>query len=512
MDALKVRFLQRNLTIEQVLPAGLSVEVGRYSKTVFGGCDKAELEITGDPTDQFEFLNYLRDGIEIFDENGNEVWWGFVQRVEISHGEVQITADLDEMSNKIALAYNLISAGGNTVGVRRTTSWITDADSIAKFGTKELLESGGSMNAVEAVSMATRLRNEVSFPRVYVTSGGSKPKVRLECLGWWHTLGWRYCNVPTELALSFQTIGGGSIALMDGVRIAQSFTATSDINLAEVAIHVRKVGGAGDISIALCGTDSAGLPGDSIRSGSINAADISTIADWIKAAFSEPVILVPGKLYFLTIESAWSTESSYQVITLDPNNGYGGGKFFEFVEDAWVESEKDMPFRLYNNVLTETSQQLQNYLTDSGQFFSKVHIHDRSGLYAESYRNGDTTALTEAEDMLEIGTANYLRMLARVNADRSVEVWEQPEEPITPAIEIRADNRLYYRTGTPVGEHFDPTGRWISIEPIVLGVLQNTNLLGMKNFFCDSMEWSESGLQLRPANWKNPYNLRITNG
>lgn len=509
---MKVRFLQRNLITEQVLPAGLSVEVTRYSKTVFGGCDRAEIEITGDPTDQFEFLNYLRDGIEIFDENGNEVWWGFVQRVEISHGQVQLTADMDEMSNKIALAYNLISAGGNTVGVRRTTPWITNADSIAKFGAKELLESGGSMNAVEAITMATRLRNEVSFPRVYVTSGGSKARVTLECLGWWHTLGWRYCNVPTELALSFQTIGSGSVALMDGVKVAQSFTATSDINLAEVAIHVLKVGGAGDISIALCGADSAGLPGDSIRSGSINAANISTTADWIKAAISEPVVLVPGKLYFLTIESTWSTESSYQVITLDPNNGYGAGKFYEFVEDTWEETEKDMPFRLYNNILTETSQQLQNYLVDSGQFFSRVHIHDRSGLYAESYRNGDTTAQTEAEDMLEIGTSNYLRLLARVNTDRSVEVWEQPEEPNAPAIEIRSDNRLYYRTGSPVDEHFDPTGRWISIEPIVLGVLQNTNLVGMKNFFCDNMEWSKNGMQLRPANWKNPYNMRITDG
>ena len=141
-----------------------------------------------------------------------------------------------------------------------------------------------------------------------------------------------------------------------------------------------------------------------------------------------------------------------------------------------------------------------------------MHIHVRSGLYAESYRNGDTTAQTEAEDMLEIGTSNYLRLLARVNTDRSVEVWEQPEEPNAPAIEIRSDNRLYYRTGSPVDEHFDPTGRWISIEPIVLGVLQNTNLVGMKNFFCDNMEWSKNGMQLRPANWKNPYNMRITDG
>lgn len=508
----QVRFLQRNFVTEQVLPAGLKVEVTRYTKTVFGGCDKAEIEITGEPERLFELINYLRDGVEIYGGNGNPVWWGYVQRVEIPHDKIQIVVDLDEMNNKIAIAYNLISAGGNTIGIRGTSPWITDEDSITKYGVKELLESGGSMNAVEAISMATRLRNELSFPRVYVVSSQQKT-ARIECYGWWHTLGWRYCFVPTELALSFQTIGSASVALMEGVKVAQSFTATSDINLAEVAIHVRKVGGAGDININLCGADSTGLPGDNIRSATINAANINSTADWIKAAFTETVLLTPGDRYFLTFESAWSNESSYQIITLDPNNGYGAGKFFEFSEDVWVETEKDMPFRLYNNVLTETSQQIQNYLTDSGQFFSRVFINDRSGLYAESYRNGDTTAITEAEDLLAIGTSDYLRLLAKVNPDRSVEVWKEPPEPLNPAVEIRSDNQLYYRTGATVEENFDPTGRWISTEPILWGVIENATLLGTKNFFCDGMEWSkDGGIQMRPANWKNPLNLRITNG
>jgi hypothetical protein len=497
---------------EQVLPAGLKVEVTRYTKTVFGGCDKAEIEVTGEPERLLELINYLRDGVEIYDGNGNPIWWGYVQRVEIPHEKVMVVVDLDEMSNQVAIAYNLISAGGNTIGIRGTSPWIIDEDSIAKYGIKELLESGGSMNAVEALSMATRLRNELSFPRAYVVSS-QQITARIECYGWWHTLGWRYCYVPTELALSFQTIGNAAVALFDGVKIAQSFIASSDINLAEVGIHVRKIGGPGDINIALCKVDPDGLPGDNIRSATINAALISSTTGWVKAPFTETVLLTPGEKYFLTLESAWSTESSYQIVTLDPNNGYGGGKYFKLVDNVWVETAKDMPFRLYNNVLTETSQQLQNYLTDSGQFFSQVIVNDRSGLYAESYRNGDTTAITEAEDLLAIGTSDYLRLLARVNPDRSVEVWKEPEEPLNPAVEIRSDNKLYYRTGAPVEENFDPTGKWISIEPIIWGIAENTTLLGTKNFFCDGMEWTrENGVQMKPANWKNPLNLRITNG
>lgn len=508
-----VRFLQRGLITEQALPAELEVEVENYSKTIFGGCDRAEIMVRGKQELLFELINYLRNGVEIYDEFGNAVWWGFVGRAEIANGETEITADLDEMSNKIAVAYNLISAGGSTVGLRRTSPWVEDADSIAKFGTKELLESGGSMTAVEALGLATRLRNEMSFPRAYVVSGGRKGEAKLECFGWWHTLGWRYCRVPTELALSFQTIGEAGTALLDGVKVAQSFRATSDINLAEVEIHARKVGGAGDINVGLCPVDAEGKPGEPVRSGTIHSADIGMTAEWVKAVFQEALMLVPGKTYFLTLESDWSTESSYQVITLDQNNGYQSGTFMEFIDDQWVEAQKDMPFRLYNNVLTETSQQIQNYLTDSGQFFRRVFIESRSGFYAESFRNGDTTTLTEAEDLLRIGTSNYRRLLAKVNADLSVEVWEAEDEPIRPAVEVRADNRLYWRAGAPVGEHFDPVGMWISIEPVFIGALENATLTGKKSFFCDAMEWSRgSGLKMKPAHWKNPYNLRIANG
>lgn len=511
---MKVRFLQRNFRHEETLPEGLDVVVNAYSKSVYGGCLEAEIEIKGETERLFELINYLRDGVEIYDEAGNAVWWGYVERVEIPNKSVMIVADLDEMHNKVAVAYNLISAGDNTVGLRRTSAWVVDDDSIAKFGTKELLESGGSMNAVEALSMATRLRNEMRFPRVYVTGGQEGEKVaKVVCYGWWQTLGWRYCCVPTELALSFQTFGDASVELRDGVKIAQSFTATSDLNLSDVEILAHKLGSPGDIKVALCLADEDGKPGEAVRNGSFPALEIDTDQAWVRATFSEAMELTPNEIYFLTFESASSDDSNYQVIALDPNNGYSGGEFFEFADNEWVADERDMPFRLYNNVLTETSQQLQNYLTDCGQFFSRVFIDNRSGHYAESYRNGDTSALAEAEALLEVGTSNYRRLLARVTVDRAVTVYEEPEEPARPDLEIRNDNKLYYRAGNHVGEHYDPTGRWISIEPVIYGALQNATLTGAKCFFCESMEWSrESGLSMTPANWKNPLSLEMDKG
>lgn len=74
---MKVRFLQRNFRHEETLPEGLDVVVNAYSKSVYGGCLEAEIEIKGETERLFELINYLRDGVEIYDEAGNAVWWGY---------------------------------------------------------------------------------------------------------------------------------------------------------------------------------------------------------------------------------------------------------------------------------------------------------------------------------------------------------------------------------------------------------------------------------------------------
>jgi len=44
---MKVRFVQRNMMTEQVLPAGLTVSVKEYTRHVYGGPKSCELEVSG---------------------------------------------------------------------------------------------------------------------------------------------------------------------------------------------------------------------------------------------------------------------------------------------------------------------------------------------------------------------------------------------------------------------------------------------------------------------------------
>ena len=74
-------------------------------------------------------------------------------------------------------------------------------------------------------------------------NGGSREETaRVTCHGWWRT-DWRYCYVPTELGLSYRTGGAASFILSDGAKIAQSFTATSDMNLSDIGYWSAKLAG-----------------------------------------------------------------------------------------------------------------------------------------------------------------------------------------------------------------------------------------------------------------------------
>lgn len=157
----------------------------------------------------------------------------------------------------------------------------------------------------------------------------------------------------------------------------------------------------------------------------------------------------------------------------------------------------------------------QSLLTAYGQFFSHVYVDVSSGVVAESFRGGDTDAKVEIEKMLDGGNLDNLRLLARVNYDRTVEVTVQPEEGLNTMVEMRDDGLLWYRTGSKVEPAFDPVGKWISLEPILRSARFTSVISGSQQNFIDSARWDADGkLDAIPAGWENNLarKVRISNG
>ena len=192
MTNLQVSLFKRDFSAALVLP--VMPRVVSYSHAAIGGPKLAALEVVGDKKVLLSYLDRLRTPIEITDERGQKVWWGYIAEVRIKSGAVDIGVALDTMYNKVWVAYSLVEPGSQTVGTRATTTAATDQISIDEYGYKELLAtlSGATTAQAEKVRDTLLAQRKYPIPSVAQAEEKGEDKVTLYCRGWWDTLGWRY--------------------------------------------------------------------------------------------------------------------------------------------------------------------------------------------------------------------------------------------------------------------------------------------------------------------------------
>lgn len=173
-------------------PETLALTPTFWSKNRKGGFLAAEVQVIGAQAHLWDVLTWLRRPVEILGEHGQTVWAGFVNEVQITTGSgVQFSWSLDDMANRIAVAYAAELPGGGYD--RGTTDWAEDAASIRRYGIKEYLHSRGQAEDDDALTVRAKLLEVLRKPRrrrVMQGAGGSS-EARLMCLGWAETLKWR---------------------------------------------------------------------------------------------------------------------------------------------------------------------------------------------------------------------------------------------------------------------------------------------------------------------------------
>lgn len=168
----------------------------RYRVSVIGGCAEAELSVRGSKQSLFDLFNILRCPIEIY-YDGVICWWGYVETVEVCLGAYTIGVSLDNMANRVAITYSLITVNENgetELGQRATTDWAEDTISIATYGIKELMVSAGGMNENQANNARNIILNSFSKPisHVEINTGMKTKTGKIFAKGWWNTLDWNY--------------------------------------------------------------------------------------------------------------------------------------------------------------------------------------------------------------------------------------------------------------------------------------------------------------------------------
>ncbi len=515
-----VTFWKRGLySVPAIVPAGAQVKVKRYSRAAVGGCKEATIEVTADDErDVDDFLNWLMMPVKIANDRGQMAWWGYVARVEVQKEHIRAVADIDSMANRIAVAYTTVAYGEETIGARMTTAWLQDDVSVGQFGIKEMLDGRGGINQTAAEALRARLLEQKFAPVVVFErmAGEKKTVATITCRGWWSTLNWRYASVPTRLALGFETIGSltQTIGATDVVALAESFDVGSVINLQQVAIYAGSVGApANDLTVAIWTNPDDLTPGAELASATIAAESVSSTPGWMTASFSTPLALAASTSYFLIVSTTGLDAANHYVFTLDGGQGYGAGVLRRRIGSTWSAGPAaDLPFQLYSNDLVETTQQIKALVTNFGQFMGQVYIEDASGISTESYRNGDTDAQVEIEDMMDTGTTNKRRLFAEVLENQAVRIFEQPAS--TDYILMDNRGRFQARPGSEMDLSTCPVGLWVMPSGVISSNVDATLLLGMQQFLLEESEFDvESGeLGYTPANLDNPWDLGVKRG
>lgn len=199
-----LRFKARDFT-DTFVPPPVRFETDSFGWMELGGPDKAFVRATGELNDLWQLADMLRLPVEIYDEFGLPVWWGYVHAVTVHTGRYDFGLSLDNMANRVALAYTLLTAGTSGAGERATTAWAADSASAAEYGTKERTETLNEA-ALAAVAEAARDRMLATWkypqPTMHPSTGSgptgsggaaaSDISAEMDLRGWWWTLDWQH--------------------------------------------------------------------------------------------------------------------------------------------------------------------------------------------------------------------------------------------------------------------------------------------------------------------------------
>lgn len=496
------KFRRRALDSYSGISGNAKLTVSRLLWNVRGGCDQADIDIeTGDSMSLWDFVGMLRMGVEIAGDFG-WCWWGYVHEVVLHFQTCDISFSLDRLFNRVAVAYNLVGAGAGDSGIASETAYTTDALSIAAYGTKDLLLTTDKMTA----DAALRWRN-VKILEYAKPTGSPEPVTNemvgatLYCRGWWYTLEWRQAFKDYVTSISYTTTGTthnvGDVAANN--KVAQQVTVGgANVNLAEIELYVQKTGDPlDDLRIAVYTVDGSGNPtGDSLFTATVPAALITTSLAWIGFS-AEEIELAASTMYSVVIDRVGGVdENNYFSVGVNTAKGYAGGvaKTWDYTDWSAISPDADVLFKVNTNALATIAAQISDMITTYAEFLT-LTTNEGSTESQPSYMPGDISVLQALEDFMDQGGANTRRLLATVEQNRTIRIFEEPALPAR-RYYYQKSGRVYINGRSVVLEDCPYLlGQWIDANE---GFITATSYDTLQPQFVDSIEWTpEGGIQAR---------------
>jgi len=499
---LQAYFLKRDFSGGIELP-GLSVTVELMRWAAIGGPDEARLIVRGNPDALWELVELLRCPVVIYDERSEPVWWGYVEAATVQKGKLSMGVSLAEMANRVQVVYSNLIAGLPLVGGRLETAAADDADSQAAYGVKAVRVPAGGMNASQANALRDSTLQARRWPVPVVTLEDRPDDVgMLELKGWWHTLDWSYFAQGDGRELS--EVGGQQDwvgAQAADTKYAQSFQlgTVTGWDADRIWIKAKTIGAPADNLVVDICADNALSPGLVLASGTLPGPTmgVSTSMRLYELILSARVSMLNSTWYWIVCRRSGAIDGmNYYMVDTDQSGGgaYSRGALYVWNGAAWVlhNPGADLWFRLSGD--QETTAQLREMLV-TNPFFSGLDIEVDSGVWASQYRLGDHHTRTEIEELLRAGAASGRRLLARVEPNLRVRIYEEPA-PGASDWGLFARGEIRDAGDQIVNPARGPVGVWARLRDGVPGSADVSKLADVSRVFIERAEWYRGRLRI----------------
>jgi hypothetical protein len=450
---------------------GLPVLSKNLSWTAFGGPERAELKVSGPAEKLMALTGLLRCGVIIRDSQGEPVWWGYVEDVEIELEDLEVRVSLADLANQVSMRYDFISPD-NRVGDRSLTDTAVDLNSQAEYGIKEHLLIKRNIDDEGALAWRDTWLAQHAWPKSQLSqrTEPGESQARLTCSGWFKTFAWKSYTYTEGFYANYGP-GPGSFAFgnsNNSIYIGQSFLPGADSDLKYAYFLLRNVGGATRTLTARLHSDINGVPGTVLATSD----PVSPVAlpnqsyAWAKFCFATAYPLMGGSHYWITLDPNGENAAAYFMLRLDQNINFpeGEGRYYNQTAGTWnlfpPEDRPDTIFRLV--CVSETSEQLLDIARCGGQFFKRITV-EATGIRTSPFRAAGLSCLAEIESLLKLGTQNQRLVLAKVSPERHLRFYEQPN-PDEVDIYLDRHSRFYTAQGVPLKPWFPPVGRFARLS------------------------------------------------
>lgn len=492
-----ILFDRINTALEMKLQVAPVVESMSWGE---GGPQEAKASLQATDILVWQLAEILRCPAEVWD-TGERVWWGFVKSVQIvTTNGLRITLSLEKMANRVRVEYSLLTAGTDYAGESTLTSWVSDADSVAVYGTKELqLRMSQEATAEQATAYANRALGEYAWPLADRDLGNVGKKTVasgvITMAGWWETLAWKSYSEDAGKE-SYEDIGTGLQAFGDAtarsivlqrIQLGSSRGWSAD----QIALRVKKEGSPVDnLSVSLK-TDA----GVVLATATLAGASVPENLNWVTLTLSTRVNLALSTTYQITVTRSGAIDAvNYYKIDANESLGYTRGALQIYNGSTWVSRSPDADMLFQVLGVLETTQQIADIVTDCGQFLVGSSILDASGVYSTPFRDGSNDGLRLIRELLKSGTSNGRRLRALVRDDYYVEIDEEPAAGVEDW-KMLADGTILDQYNGLV--KYPPYQTWIQFSNLIPITADTSLVADPTRAFIEQATWSKGAARFR---------------